>query len=249
MLFPASPRPLIGAHRGASGEAPENTFAAFDLALEHGAELLECDVHRTRDGHLVVQHDFTLNRTASRDGLIRDLTLEEIRRCDAGAWRGEQWQGQVVPTLDEVLDRYGRRTLINVEIKVDRQPYPQIEELVARAVRMRSLYDRVVVSSFYLTTIERMRRVDPQVRTGLLADVRPDEAMLNAHEAGALAVHLESPLITAPRLSRVQRWGLEMVAWTVDDVIEMVRLTDLGVAAIISNYPARLREVVLARRG
>jgi glycerophosphoryl diester phosphodiesterase len=147
-----------------------------------------------------------------------------------------------------VLDGYGRSVLINVEIKVDRQPYPQIEDLVARAIRMRNLYDRVVVSSFHLGTIERVRRSDPLVRTGLLADVRPDEAILNAREAGALAVHLEAPLITGPRLARAQRWGLDVVAWTVDDVIEMVRQTDLGVAAIISNYPARLREVVLARR-
>jgi glycerophosphoryl diester phosphodiesterase len=254
MLFSTPLRPLIGAHRGASGEAPENTLAAFDLAVEQGAELLECDVHRSSDGHLMVQHDFSLNRTAGRDGMIGELSFEELRRCDAGAWRGEQWHGQPLPTLDEVLSRYGDALLINVEIKVDRQPYPQIEDLVARAVRMHNLYDRVVVSSFHLGTIERMRRIDPLVRTGLLADWRPDEAILHAHEVGALAVHLESPLITLPRLRQAQRWGLEVVAWTVDDVIEMVRLIDLrgqddrGVAAIISNYPARLREVVLVRR-
>src|SRR5579864_3356404 len=102
-------RPLIGAHRGASGEAPENTIAAFDLALEQGAELLELDVHRTADGHLVVQHDFSLARTAGRPGQIGECTLEELRQFDVGAWRGAAWAGQRLPTLEEVLDRYAAR--------------------------------------------------------------------------------------------------------------------------------------------
>ena len=248
MIFASTPHPLIGAHRGASGEAPENTFAAFDLALTQGAELIELDVHRTVDGYLVVQHDFSLHRTALQKGLVGDRTLEELRLCDVGAWRGEQWAGQQIPTLDEVLDRYGAKVYLNVEIKVDRRPYPMIEALVARAIHRRDLCDRVIVSSFNLATIERLRQIDPEIRTGLLSDDRPDEAVLQAHEVGMTAVHLEAELITAARLAHANRLGVGMLAWTVDDPVEMVRLTELGVDAIVSNFPAQLREVVLARR-
>lgn len=248
MIVVSSLCPLIGAHRGASGEAPENTFAAFDLALEQGAELLELDVHRTTDGYLVVQHDFSLSRTASATGQIGELTLEALRRYDVGAWKGPRWAGQCIPTLDEVLDRYGDRAFLNVEIKVDRRPYPTIEAQVARAIRQRGLFDRVVVSSFDLSTVERLRRVDPAVRTGLLTEQQPDETLLRAREIGAVAVHLEADMITAPRLDHAHRRGLGVLAWTVDDPVEMVRLTELGVDAIVSNVPATLRDVVLARR-
>jgi glycerophosphoryl diester phosphodiesterase len=196
----------------------------------------------------VVQHDFSLSRTARTTGQVGDRTLEDLLRCDVGAWRGEQWAGQRIPTLDEVLDRYGRQVFLNVEIKVDRRPYHMIEALVARAIHKRDLLDRVVVSSFDMATVERLRRTDPDIRASLLADVRPDEAILRSQEMGAVAVHLEGILITAARLQHAHARGLGVLAWTVDDPVEMVRLIELGVDALVSNYPARLREVVLARR-
>jgi glycerophosphoryl diester phosphodiesterase len=240
--------PVIGAHRGASGEAPENTLAAFDLAIEQGAELLELDVHRTRDGHLVVHHDFTLNRTAGHDGQIAELSLAELRSYDVGAWRGPAWAGLTVPTLDEVLDRYAGRVLFNVEIKAARPPYPEIEVSVAAAIRARGLIGAVVVSSFNLPTMERLCRVAPDIRAGLLAEEQPDAALERACELGAVALHLDSSLITAPRVQRTHARRLGLLAWTVDDPVEMVRVIDLGADAVISNYPARLRDVVLARR-
>ena len=248
MLFPATVHPLIGAHRGASASAPENTLAAFDLAIEQGAELIECDVHRTADGAPVILHDFSLRRTAGQPGLVRDRTLAQLQQLDVGRWRGEQWTGERILTLDQVLDRYARRVFLNVEIKVDRRPYAGIEGQVAHAIRARGLYDRVVVSSFDEATVVRLRRADPRVRTGLLADSRPDEALLRAMETAANGVHLQAGLITAERLRRAQTRGLGVLAWTVDDPVEMSRLTELDVEAIVSNQPDRLRSTILPLR-
>ncbi|HWE62018.1 MAG TPA: glycerophosphodiester phosphodiesterase family protein [Chloroflexota bacterium] len=248
MIFATARSPLIGAHRGASGQAPENTMAAFDLAVAQGAELIECDVHCTMDGQLVVHHDFTLARTAQQNLEIGRLTMRELLRMDVGAWRGAGWTGQRIPTLDEVLDRYGARVFLNVEIKVDTRPYPGIEEAVVGAIRERQLAQRVIVSSFNGETVARLRAIDPMLCTGLLSDDRPEASLERACQLGANALHLEAGLITAPRLRQAHARGLGLLAWTVDDQVEMVRLVDLGVDAVVSNYPEQLRDVVLSRR-
>ncbi|HVA89409.1 MAG TPA: glycerophosphodiester phosphodiesterase family protein [Chloroflexota bacterium] len=248
MLFPTTARPLIGAHRGASAQAPENTMAAFDLAVEQGAELIELDVHRSLDGGLVIIHDFDVARTTGRPGLVAELTAAQLRDLDAGSWKGEQWAGARIPTLDQVLDRYGSTVLLNIEIKAGNDPSHGIAGQVAQAVRRRNLYDRVVISSFDWAIIKELRRVDPAVRVALLADRRPDEALLYAAELGAVGVHLKAELVTTARAARAQTHGLGILAWTVDEPEEMARLAALGIDAIVSNVPSRLREVVLAHR-
>jgi glycerophosphoryl diester phosphodiesterase len=248
MIFATPFVPLIGAHRGASGQAPENTIAAFDLAMEQGAELIECDVHLTADGCLVVHHDFNLARTTGRAAEIGQLTLGEVQQLDAGSWRGARWAGERIPTLEQVLDRYGARAFVNVEIKMDDHPYPGIEEAVVRAIHQRGLRERTIVSSFDLPTVERLRAVDPALRTGFLSEDDPDETLEQAVRVGATAIHLEAGLITGARVRQVRARGLGLLAWTVDDPVEMVRLVELGAEVVVSNYPDRLREVVLTRR-
>ncbi|MGH2344502.1 MAG: glycerophosphodiester phosphodiesterase, partial [Chloroflexota bacterium] len=213
-----------------------------------GAELIEFDVHRTRDGDLVVLHDFSPRRTANGAGTVAELTLTELKALDAGAWRGPRWAGQRIPTLAEVLDRYGERVYLNVEIKVDQTPYRGIEDEVAAAIRERGLYDRIVVSSFDFATVGRLRQVDPQVRAALLAQERPDEALRVAAEIGAVGVHLMSALIVRDNVARAAERGLGILAWTVDTEPEIKRLLALDIDAIVSNVPALLRRVVMDYR-
>ena len=245
MLLPSTVTPLVGAHRGASADAPENTLAAFDLALEQGAELIEFDVHRTRAGELVILHDFSLDRTTTGAGQVAERTLAELKELDAGAWRGDRWVGQRIPTLDEVLDRYGARVYLNIEIKAGEVPYPKIEQQVAEAVRRRGLYDRIVVSSFDFATVRRLRQVNPQVRAALLAEKDPDEALRLAAEIGVVGLHLQATLITAARVARAAERGLGILAWTVDTEPEMKRLLALNIDAVVSNVPAVLYRVVM----
>lgn len=250
MIDQSPARTLIGAHRGASGEAPENTFAAFDLALQQGAELIELDVHCSADGALVVIHDASLNRTAGRDGQVGEMSAAALQGCDVGRWRGAAWAGQTIPTLTEVLDRYAARVLLNIEVKRDGAecPYPGIERLIMDALDGRGLFERAVISSFDRSFIEQLRQREPRLALGIIDDAGPDEVIDRAAALGGVAVHLEAGLITESRLRRAHRAGLRVLAWTVDDPMETVRLVDLGVDTILSNYPARLRDVVLARR-
>jgi glycerophosphoryl diester phosphodiesterase len=254
---------LIGAHRGASVDAPENTLAAFELAVTQGAELIELDVHATRDGVLVVHHDFDLRRTAGSAGLIRELTVSEVQTFDVGSWRGTKFAGERIPTLDKVLQTYGNRVLLNVEIKFDRVPYEGIESAVARAIRACGLSRRVVVSSFDLETLLRLRRIDGDIRVSLLHDAAkssvPDSGALDAasvmfarmavaREAGMVGIHLDAASISADVCARAKELGLGVLAWTVDSEPEMRRLAALGIDAIVSNRPALLRAVLLEMR-
>ncbi len=248
MLLPTTLKPLIGAHRGASADAPENTLAAFDLAVEQGAELIELDVQRTRDGELVIQHDFSLGRTTPGAGLLAEHTLAELRALDAGVWRGDSWTGQHIPTLDEVLDRYGARVFLNLEIKIGEIPQPGIEQQVASAIGRRGLYDRIIFSSFDFATVGRIRLVDPQVRAALLAEADPDEALRLAAEIGAVGLHLRADLITSARVTLAAERGLGMLAWTVDEEHEMLRLIGLDIDAIVSNRPALLHKIIEEHR-
>jgi glycerophosphoryl diester phosphodiesterase len=248
MLLPTTLRPLVGAHRGASADAPENTLAAFDLAVEQGAELIELDVQRTRDGALVIQHDFSLGRTTTGSGQLAEHTLAELKALDAGAWHGANWTGQRIPILDEVLDRYGARVYLNLEIKVDDTPQSGFEQQVAEAIGQRDLYDRIVVSSFDFATVRRLRQVDRQVRSALLAEADPDQALRLATEIGAVGLHLRADLITTALVARAVENGLGILAWTVDDESEMQRLIGLDIEAIVSNRPALLLKVVTNHR-
>lgn len=249
MLFPTTDHLLIGAHRGASADAPENTVAAFDLAVEQGAELIEFDVHRSLDGALVVIHDSDLRRVTGTSGLVGERTAAQLRDLDVGSWKDARWAGERIPILDQVLDRYGGSVFLNVEIKVGKRPYPGIAAQVAQAVRRRRLYDQVVVSSFDWDIIQELRRLDPAIRTALLAENRPDEAVLYAGELGAMGVHLKAGLITPARVTGARARRLGLLAWTVDDPADMLRLAGLEIDAIVSNAPSRLREVLIGWRG
>ncbi|MDB5074410.1 MAG: hypothetical protein JWO42_589, partial [Chloroflexi bacterium] len=176
--------------------------------------------------------------------------------------KGDKFIGQRIPTLDQVLDRYGSAVFLNVEIKVDRLPYREIEDWVAGAIQLRGLRDRVVVSSFDVETILRLRRLHPDIRASLLLNspdprsLQPgvsaeqvlDSALVLARVYGAVGVHLEAGLISESVRDRARALGLGVLAWTVDDEVEMTRLIDMGIDAIVSNRPAALRSLVVAHR-
>ncbi len=118
------------AHRGASALAPENTMAAFAMAVELGADAIELDLHVSRDGELVVIHDHTLDRTTDGEGPVHTRSLQELKRLDAGRWFGESFAGQRIPTLAEVLDRFSGKIPLALEIKAGSAFFRGIEERV-----------------------------------------------------------------------------------------------------------------------
>ena len=141
-------KPLIIAHRGASGDAPENTLAAFRLAIEQGADLIELDIHQTLDGSLVVLHDESLERTGGDPRLVKDLTLAQIKKLDVGAWRGNTFANEAIPTLAEVLELAEGEISLQIEIKRGHSYYPLIEQRLLETLAPYREKTAVCISSF-----------------------------------------------------------------------------------------------------
>jgi glycerophosphoryl diester phosphodiesterase len=154
---------MVIAHRGASSYAPENTLAAFDLALHLGCHHLELDVDFSRDGHIVVMHDDTVDRTTDGTGPVGNHTLAELRALDAGAWFGTQFTGQRIPTFAEVIERYQGRVHIHTEIK---GRAAHLAPCTADVVRQYGMVDHVTVTSFQLPRLAEMRAYAPELPTG-----------------------------------------------------------------------------------
>jgi glycerophosphoryl diester phosphodiesterase len=234
--------PLVIAHRGASGQRPENTLPAYELAVAQRADMIEIDLHRTRDGAIVITHDEELAGIGGR-GEIGDVTLAEVRALDAG-------QGERVPTLDEVLDGFGPRIPFNLELKRGTQAdYPGLEQATLEAVNQRALLPRMLFSSFFDPVLARLRTLSPEARIALLISRKfPQRAVERAKALGAEALNPEDSLVTADLIREAHDAGLAVYVFTVDEPAGLRRMLDLGVDGIFTNFPERLRAIVDARR-
>jgi len=240
---PPQGRPLVIAHRGASGELPENTLPAYQLAIEQGADMIEIDLHRTRDGAIVVAHDEELAGLGGR-GEIADASLAEVRALDAGG-------GERVPVLDEVLDRFGPLVPFNLELKRPRRgPYPGLEAAALDAVRLRGLLRHTLFSCFAEPVLEQLRAREPAARIALLvAPERARRAVERARALGAEALNPWHGLASAELVREAGGAGLRVYPYTVDDPGEMRRLLALGVDGLFTNHPDRLRSILDSPRG
>lgn len=231
-------RPLVIAHRGASGARPENTLPAFELAVSQGADMIETDLHRTADAATVLAHDEDLAGLGG-SGEIADARLAQVRSLDAGG-------GEQVPTLDEVLDRFGARIPFNLELKRGvRAEYAGLEAAALEAVRARGLLARTLFSSFYDPVLARLRALAPDARIGLLISRRwPEGVLARAAAVGAEAVHPEAALVTREWVERAHEARLAVYVFTVDEPAEMARQLEMGVDGLFTNHPDRLRRLL-----
>ncbi len=241
MTGPVSPRPWrprVIAHRGASGTLPENTLPAYALAVEQRADMIEIDLHRTRDGAVVIAHDEGLERLGGR-GEIADATLSEVRDLDAG-------NGERVPTLDEVLDRFGTQIPFNLELKRGtRADYPGLPAAALEAVETRDLLGQTLFSSFYDSVLSGVRGASRAARIGLLLSPRdPSRAFERARAVGAEALNPWIGLARRELIQEAHAEGLAVYVFTVDAEEDMRRLLDLGVDGLFTNHPDRLRALV-----
>jgi len=233
-------RPLVIGHRGAAGVAPENTLASFALALAQGAGGLELDVHLSRDGELIVCHDATLDRTTTGSGYICELTLEEIRRFDAGLWFHESFRGERVPVLAEVLDLAPPGVLLNVEVKDAYEG--KIVEPLLQLLHRRGRLDDVVFSSFDHKCVRELKRLAPAAKIGLLYAANLADHAGYAAQLG-VAVHSLHPnykLFGQEDAATAAAAGLRVYPYTVNHVEELRKMIRFGVAGIITDFPARL---------
>jgi len=231
-------RPLVIAHRGASAYRPENTLSAYALAVTQAADMIEIDLHCTRDGAVVVAHDAELERIGGR-GEIGAASLAELRRLDAGA-------GEPVPTLDEVLDAFGARIPFNLELKQGSGgPYAGLPSRAVEGVMVRGLLGRTLFSSFYDPVLHELRGLSADARIALLLSRRsPQRWVERAHALGAEAVNPELPLVDREFVERAHGEGLAVYVFTVDPAPEMQRLLELGVDGLFTNVPDRMRRLL-----
>lgn len=220
------PPEVIG-HRGCAGLEPENTIRAFRRASEIGCAAVELDIRLSKEGHVMVIHDETVDRTTDGSGGVADLTAAEFARLDAGG-------GDPVPRLAEVFETLGDTGLLfQIELKGR-----DTEEPVAELVRQFGMVGRVRFTSFFHRRVARMRELLPDARRGLLVACNPLNPCRLVQEAGATSLHVDARRIDAELVDRVHRCGAEVIAWGRIETPELARfLVVAGVDAIGSDRP------------
>lgn len=234
------------AHRGASGYAPENTMAAFEKAVEMKADYFELDVQMSKDGELVVIHDTTVNRTTDIDSeepvKVGSLTLEELKQLDAGSYFGEEFTGERIPTLEEVLDEFRGKIGIVIEIKAP-YLYPGIEQKIANVLIERGMdkpnNEKLMIQSFDFSSVKKIHKLLPEVPTAVLTWKSEDitDSALKEFTEYADYVNTSLGLVTKELVDRIHSLGMGIMPWTVRDAEQVSPLLNAGVDGIITDYP------------
>jgi glycerophosphoryl diester phosphodiesterase len=228
---------LVYGHRGAKAYAPMNTLPAFQLAAEQGAHGIELDVHRSKDGHPVIVHDFEVDETTDGTGHVTQMTLAELKALDAGRWFGAEFAGVRIPTLDEVFEDLGARLFINVEIKSESLETDGVEEVVADCIRRHNMAARVLVSSFNPHSLRRFRALMPEVPIGYLVAPFYLEELGTLDDLAYEAYHPYHEMITPELVAAQLEQGRYVNTWTVNDPQRGVALREMGVRGIITDAP------------
>ena len=249
-------KPLIIAHRGASALAPENTLAAFQKAVDDGAEGIEFDVRLSKDGIPVVFHDFGLKRICRREGRVSDLTYAELEKLDAGTWfnirnprKGDaKFAAEIIPTFVQLLDFLkDYKGLLYVEMKCRETEVAPLVEAVCRIIAESELKPQIKLNSFKLKAIALAKKILPEARTAALFQPKINTILrgksrlmekAQAYFADELSLHYS--LATRKMIEKAKEKGFPVTIWTADSPAWVKRAIDLNIDAIITNNPARL---------
>lgn len=228
--------PKVTAHRGFSSAAPENTLAAFEKAIEVGADYFELDVYTSLDGVLVVMHDSTVDRTTDGTGNVADFTLAQLKALDAGSWFNMRFTGERIPTFEEALKLAKGRIKVMIEIK------SADASAVCNLVDSLGMRDEVVIASFDLAKVTQAHNLGFKT-LGLISDIKSWQSVQTAGGdiVGPGYSSMDDDSFTY--VSQAQNVGLEVWPWTCDNEMVMMRLTDLRVNGIITNYPDWLKNI------
>jgi glycerophosphoryl diester phosphodiesterase len=213
------------AHRGASAYEPENTLRSFRRAIELGADMIEFDVRLSLDGHPVIIHDKKVDRTTNGHGLVREMTLSELKKLDAG-------KGEKIPTLEEVIEFGKGKTRFVVELKEG-----GTEEKVMEIIRRENnLIEDVFIVSFHRNLVKRVKELEPKIRAGLIF-LFSFSPVRNGRECLADAVAPFHLFVTKGLVEKAHKSGMFFFTWTVDDPKRAKKLKDMGVDGIVTNRP------------
>lgn len=230
----------IVAHRGASRIAPENTLSAMRKAIEFGADFAECDVFQTKDGELVLFHDEEMDRTTGKGGMIWDYTLAELKTMEVGSWFHEEFRGEPIPTLREVIQLVKGKIKLNIEVKVSGKD-PDIAQKVVEIIQSEGIEQDCMVTSFEKPVILKVKEIAPQVITGFIFD---EEHPPDIFEGNWEYVCSKRNIVDEDFVRVAKRKGKKIFVWTVNYPAEMKELIALGVDGIITDVPDLLKEVL-----
>jgi glycerophosphoryl diester phosphodiesterase len=236
--------PLIYAHRGASGQYPENTLDAFLAAEKKRADGIELDVQLSKDDKLVVIHDHMLDRTTNGSGLVRQTTWASLRQLRTDQGHARRFPHARIPSLREVFHQFADSKLhFIVEMKNLLTPQPGLEEKLIDMIRHYELTERTVVSSFNFDSLIRIKEIDPQQTTGLLYIGSLPAPWEVAARYQADQLHVPKDQLTPELVQRIQEHGFPVIGWTINSEREIRSAIRAGVNGIITNYPGRARKI------
>ncbi|SHJ84479.1 glycerophosphoryl diester phosphodiesterase [Anaerobranca californiensis DSM 14826] len=235
----------IIAHRGASAIAPENTMPAFKKAIEMGCKGIETDVHMTKDGVLVLCHDEKVDRTTDGKGFIKDYTLKELKKLDAGVKFSHEFAGVHIPTLEELLIYlFDKDIYLNIEIKLGGFYYPDIEAKVLELLYKYNYVEKTIISSFNHYSLVEVRKLDSDVKTAILYMEGLYKPWEYAKTVGANMLHPCFEGVNREIIQEAKINKMPITVFTVDERKEIERFISYGVYGIITNYPDRVMTIL-----
>lgn len=248
-------RPLIIAHRGASGLAPENTLIAFEKAIEIGVDRIEMDLRQSIDGEVVVIHDKTIRRTTNGWGSVRKLSLKKLQKYSAGSWFHHSFSGEKIPTFREVLELVDGRTKLLLEIKEGSPYHHNIERNILDLINEFNAHDWCIVQSFNDKVLQNFRKLpnlnsDVQKLFEAFIPVAPfyggsrfSYKKIKSYSF-AEEVNINYKYVNPLVVRKVHQIGKRVNVWTVNEERNLIKYVNMGVDGIITDYPDRLRKVL-----
>lgn len=228
--------PVIVAHRGGGGLAPENTLAAFSLAVELGVDGIELDVQRSSDGHLVIFHDDDVGRVTDGDGFVCEMTLAELQKLDAGGKFDARFSGERIPTLEDFFDLMrGNDLSIVLELKLPAR-YPGIEAEVVDLIRRYGYTERMQIISFWLPSLHEINKIAPEM---VIWEIWEDQ-FPTSEETTFPTLTVSHELYTEEIIAELHRRGQKASAWTVNEIEDARRLMAWGIDSLTTDYPDRM---------
>ncbi len=238
--------PEAVAHRGYSSIAPENTFAAFQAAVDAGAMWIECDVRRTRDGIFVILHDASLGRTTSGTGYLRKASWEYVSTLDAGSWFSSSFSGERIPTLEQLFEQIPSAVSINLEIKPSSLRASVREEFVRSMLDVLSRWNRrdnVLISSFSIDVLRTIRSLDSTIQTGFLThgNIRLKQALTVMSETGVSWFIHNIRTLRISVAQAVKNEGHTLAVFTVNSEKQADTAVRCAADFVITNYPSEMQ--------
>ncbi len=240
--------PVIFAHRGASSHAPENTLAAFQLAIDQGANAIELDVQLTQDQEVIVFHDAHLGRTTDGTGRVKDLTLAEIKTLNAGLSFSPAYQNQNIPTLKEVLDFLPQEILLNIELKNMHSPFDELPARTASIIQNQNAENRVLLSSFNTVALRKISSSSSSIPLGLLLRsslITRLRSIFPYLQKNFYSIHLPFTFLNPQLISTFQKAGLKVFTYTLNHTQDILSATKMGIDGFFTDDPGFASRILM----